>query len=135
MTSENKRHAVVAAILIVAVLLFMWRRKRQAAAALQAAASSPVSATTATTGLPTPTSIPDAADPLGVAFRYITGAPLRGRTLAPSTLTPGQVADLKGSVNDTVIVAPAAPAPRPGSLAAATSPWQAVSGLLTGVFG
>ena len=141
MTPEAKRYAAVVALLLAVALLLHWRRRRQAAAALQSATTSSASAASAP-GLPTPTTIPDANDPLGVAFRYITGAPIQGYAPRAANLTPDQVARLKGSVGDTVVVPQAAPTPMPGSLGNTPSSWQTVSraagtvsGLLTGVFG
>ena len=139
----DRRATVGIAIALAAVALVVWRSRRAAAAAgVLGDLSSPSAPAPSAPGLPTPSRVPDASDPLGVAFRTITGAPIAGRRPGPTLLTPDQIARMKGSADATTVVMPGPAPPMPGTLADPASRPQSVaraagtlSGLLTGVFG
>lgn len=137
------RLAFAVSVALVALALVVWRSRRAAAAANDLSQlSSPSAPAASAPGLPTPSRVPDASDPLGVAFRTITGAPIAGRRPGPTLLTPDQAARMRGAADATTVVMPGPTPPVPGTLADSASRPQtlvraagAVSGLLTGVFG
>lgn len=139
----DRRTAVGVAVALAALAAVVWRSRRKAAAGNALSdLSSPAPPQPSAPGLPTPSRVPDASDPLGVAFRTITGAPIAGRRPGPTLLTPDQIARMRGSADATTVVMPGPAPPMPGTVADPASRPQAlaraagaVSGLLTGVFG
>lgn len=136
---DLRRHAPLVVTVLALGLFLAWRSHNlrcssRAAAQYTSAPSAP--------GLPTPTSVPDATDPLSRAFAAVTGQTWRRYAPKPAALTRDQVDRLKGSAADTTVVSPGPSPTMPGSVGSSKPSWDVarqaagqVSGLLVGVFG